>query len=95
MGDHTGGQDYALLPSAVSFTIPGMATAATKSDGSCDGDCMMATRYANIIHAQRKAYVDKRLLELSKEDPHRYFADEWAALYDAKLSLCVDAHVIA
>jgi hypothetical protein len=37
MGDHTGGQDYALLPSAVSFTIPGMATAATKEQVKARG----------------------------------------------------------
>jgi hypothetical protein len=31
-------------------------------------------RYANIIHAQRKTYVDKRLAELALEDPEHYYA---------------------
>jgi hypothetical protein len=52
-------------------------------------------RYANIIHAQRKTYVDKRLAELALEDPEHYFDGEWDALYDAKIELHTQPRPVA
>jgi hypothetical protein len=52
-------------------------------------------RYANIIHAQRKTYVDKRLAELAIEDPEHYYAGEWNALYDAKIELHTNPKPVA
>jgi hypothetical protein len=52
-------------------------------------------RYANIIHAQRKVYVDKRLAELAIEDPEHYYRGEWDALYDAAIDLHTTSQPIA
>lgn len=56
----------------------------------CGDECLMSIRYANVVHAQRKAYVETRLAELAVEDPTHYFADEWNALYDAAIDLHAD-----
>jgi hypothetical protein len=65
---------------------------ALQPDPVCE-ECM--GRYANIIHAQRKTYVDKRLAELALEDPEHYYAGEWDALYDAKIELHTQPRPVA
>lgn len=61
-----------------------LPVAELQPDPVCE-ECM--GRYGNIIHAQRKAFVESRLAELAVEDPEHYFDGEWDALYDAMIDL--------
>jgi hypothetical protein len=63
-----------------------LPASALQPDPVC-AECMGRYANLNLIPAQRKAYVDRRLAELAVEDPDRYYADEWNALYDAKIDL--------